>query len=64
MNIKGNELVSIFLILLENEETLDKNQHSVKMKIEKELFNSLSIAEMESLGELYAKKVDVLDKKL
>ena len=64
MDIKGNELVSIFLILAENEEKLDHNQQSVKKKIENELFNCLSIAEMESLGELYAKKVDVLKKKL
>jgi len=64
MNLKGNELVSIFLILVENEDKLDQNQQSVKKKLENELFNYLSIAEMESLGELYAKKVDVLKKKL
>lgn len=64
MNIEGKELISIFLILLKNENNLDQNQHLVKMKIEKELFNCLSIAEMESLGELYEKKVDILEKKL
>jgi len=64
MNLKGNELVSIFLFLVKNEDKLDQNQQSVKKKIENELFNCLSIAEMESLGELYAKKVDVLKKKL
>ncbi|MCD6398175.1 MAG: hypothetical protein J7L71_11615 [Spirochaetaceae bacterium] len=64
MNLKGNELVSIFLFLVQNEDKLDQNQQSVKKKIENELFNCLSIAEMESLGELYAKKVDVLKKKL
>jgi predicted lactoylglutathione lyase len=64
MNIEGNELISIYLFLLKNEEFLDNNQQSVKNKIEKEIFNNLSIEEMESIGELYAKKVDVLGKKL
>ncbi len=64
MNIEGKELISIFLILVKNENILDQNQHLVKMKIEKELFNCLSIDEMETLGELYEKKVDILEKKL
>ena len=64
MNIEGNELVGIYLILIKNEENLDDNQQSVRYKIEKEIFKYLSIEEMESIGELYAKKVDVLGKKL
>ncbi len=64
MNIGGNELIGIYLLLLENEEKLDNNQQSVRFKLEKEIFMHLSIEEMESIGELYAKKVDVLKKKL
>ena len=64
MNFEGNELIDIYLMLINNEEKLDKNQQSVRYKIEKEIFKCLSIEEMESIGELYAKKVDVLGKKL
>ncbi|MCK5201960.1 MAG: hypothetical protein KAR21_26585 [Spirochaetales bacterium] len=64
MNIEGNELIGIYLMLINNEENLDNIQQSVRYKIEKEIFNYLSIEEMESIGELYAKKVDVLGKKL
>lgn len=64
MNIEGNELIGIYLLLINNEEKLDNNQQLIKYKIEKEIFSCLSIEEMESIGELYAKKVDVLGKKL
>ena len=63
MNIEGNELIGIYLLLMNNEEILDNYQQSVRYKIEKEIFSHLSIEEMESIGELYAKKVDVLGKK-
>jgi hypothetical protein len=64
MNIEGNELIGIYLMLIKNEGNLDTNQQLVKYKIEKEIFNYLSIEEIETIGELYAKKVDVLGKKL
>lgn len=64
MDLEGNELVSIYLLLIKNEENLDYNQESVRYKVEKEIFKYLSIEEMETIGELYAKKVDVLRKKL
>lgn len=64
MNIEGNELIGIYLLLLQNEEKLDNNQQSVRYKLEKEIFKHLSIEEIESIGDLYAKKVDVLKKKL
>lgn len=64
MNIEGNELICIYLMLNENERNLDTNQQLVKYKIEKEIFRYLSIEEMETIGELYEKKVDVLGKKL
>ena len=64
MIIKGNELIGIYLMLIKNEDNLDTNQQLVRHKIEKEIFKYLSIEEMETIGELYAKKVDVLGKKL
>ncbi len=64
MRIEGIELISIYLLLINNEDILDFNQQSVRSKIEKEIFKYLSIEEMETIGELYAKKVDVLGKKL
>ena len=63
MNFEGNELIAIYLLLTNNEEKLDNNQQSVRYKIEKEIFKHLSIEEIESIGELYEKKVDVLGKK-
>ena len=63
MTIEGNELISIYLLLIKNETILDKNQQNIKYKMEKEIFSKLSILEMESIGELYDKKVDVLGKK-
>lgn len=63
MNIEGNELIGIYLLLIKNEEILDNYQQSVRYKIEKEIFRYLSIEEMETIGELYGKKVDVLGKK-
>ena len=64
MNIDGNELIGIYMMLIKNEGNLDTNQQLVRYKIEKEIFKYLSIEEMETIGELYAKKVDVLGKKL
>lgn len=64
MNIDGNELIGIYMMLIKNEGNLDSNQQLVSYKIEKEIFKHLSIEEMENIGELYAKKVDVLGKKL
>jgi len=64
MDFEGNELVSIYLLLIKNEENLDNIQQSIRYKVEKEIFKHLSIEEMESIGELYEKKVDVLSKKL
>ncbi len=64
MNIDGNDLIAIYLLLQENDEKLDNLQQSIKYRAEKEIFRYLSIEQMESIGELYAKKVDVLGKKL
>ncbi|MDA3940014.1 MAG: hypothetical protein PF693_12040 [Spirochaetia bacterium] len=64
MNIDGNELIAIYLLLQDNEKKLDNIQQSIKYKAEKEIFKYLSIEEMESIGELYAKKVDVFRKKM
>ncbi len=64
MILQGNELVGIYLLLKENENNLDNTQLSVKTRIEKILFTSLSIEELESLEDLYKKNVDVLGKKL
>ncbi len=61
--LQGNELIGIYLLLVKNESSLDENQQRIKRKIEKILFESLSIEELESIEELYKKNVDVLVKK-
>jgi len=64
MIFDGNDLIAIYILMQKNEEKLDNIQTLIKYKIEKEIFLSLSIEEMETIGELYAKEVDVLGKKL
>lgn len=64
MVFDGNDLIAIYILMQKNEEKLDNIQTLLKYKIEKELFLYLSIEEMETIGELYAKKVDVSGKKL
>ncbi len=63
MTLEGNKLISIYLLLKKNEEDLDLNQQAVVNSMEKEIFSLLSIEEMESIEELYEKKVDILGKK-
>ncbi len=63
MTLEGNKLISIYLLLKRNEENLDLNQQAVINSMEKEIFSLLSIEEMESIEELYKKKVDILGKK-
>ena len=61
--LQGNDLVALYILLLKNESLLDKNQQKIKNRIEKILFECLSIEEIESIEELYKKNVDVLGKK-
>lgn len=61
--LQGNDLVAVYILLLKNESSLDKNQLGIKNRIEKILFECLSIEEIESIEELYKKNVDVLGKK-
>jgi len=62
--LQGKELVAVYLLLKKDDRDLDPAQLSVKNRIEKVLFESLSIEEIESIEELYKKNVDVLGKKL
>ncbi len=62
--LQGKELVAVYLLLKKDDSDLDPAQLSVKNRIEKVLFESLSIEEIESIEELYKKNVDVLGKKL
>ena len=64
MIFDGNDLIAIYILMQKYEESLDKIQTTIKYKIEKEIFSYLSIEEMETIGELYANKVDVPGKKL
>ncbi len=61
--LQGNDLIAVYILLLKNETSLDTNQMGIKNKIEKILFERLSIEEIESIEELYKKNVDVLGKK-
>ncbi len=61
--LHGQDFVAVYLLLLKNESSLDKNQVHVKHRMEKILFERLSIEEIESIEDLYKKNVDVLGKK-
>ena len=49
MEIKREELISLFLLLSRNETFLDVQLQALKIRIEKELYTFMSIAELEEI---------------
>lgn len=60
MNLTNREIVGIYLLLEKNEEKVDKDLQKLKNRIERFLFEHISIEEMEHLEEKYRRKIDVL----
>ena len=50
ITLSKDELVGIYLLLRQKEEELTKHLYSLQFRIEKELYNNLSIEEIENLS--------------
>ena len=60
LTLSGNDLVGIYLLLKENESALDTRMNNVLIRIEKCLFENLSIQEFEQLDILYSQDKNIL----
>ncbi|MFO7850493.1 MAG: hypothetical protein R6V67_11075 [Spirochaetia bacterium] len=63
MDLTDRQMVGLYLFLQNREEELDDTLFSLYTKIQKILKEELSIEEMETLDQLYAKKVDIFKQK-
>jgi hypothetical protein len=61
VRIDGRELVGLFLFLRERESELDPQTNAALVRMERYLYERLSIEQFEQLRKLYEKGVDVLD---
>jgi hypothetical protein len=63
ISLNGKQAVALYLLLQKHEDELDPNLQLLFHRIQKDLFTTLSIEEMESLEDLYKNKIDVLEKR-
>lgn len=62
MELGDRETVALYLFLQKREDELDDTLFTLFTKIQKRLYEELSIEEMESIEDLYQKKVDILNR--
>jgi len=55
LEVEGDDLVGLYVMLKRQEEELDWSMNALLNRVERELFRHLSIEEMESLEERYAR---------
>ncbi len=60
MELTNREIVGVYLLLEKNEEKVDKDLQKLKDRVERFLFEHISIEDMEDLEEKYHRKIDVL----
>lgn len=60
IDLSNREIVGLYLVLSKQEEDLDLNLQMLANRIEKYLFDKISIQELEKLEELYKRGIDVL----
>jgi hypothetical protein len=60
VRVNGQQLVGLFLFLRQRESELDTPTSAVLVRLERYLYERLSIEELEKLPNLYEKGVDVL----
>lgn len=53
VEIKGNELIGLYLFLRKHQDELDTNLSVLLTKIEKQLYSTLSIKDFENLEPIY-----------
>ena len=63
ITLTSKELTGMYLYLKENQESLDTVLDSLLHRIEKELYQYVSIGELEGLREKYNRGFDILAKK-
>jgi hypothetical protein len=57
MNFKGDEIVAIYLALIEQEDKLDRFQLSTLERLRSSLYGNLSVEQMENLVESYSARL-------
>jgi hypothetical protein len=62
VQLTPKEIVGLFIFLRRNEANLDPILVSMKNRLERVLFESLTLEEFDTLEELYASDVDVLSR--
>lgn len=50
MDLSAEEKRSLYIFLRENDSSLDKTLYSLKYRLEKELFNIMTIEEIQKIG--------------
>ncbi len=60
ITLNNREIVGLFLLLSEHEEALDINMQKLENKLEKFIYDKISIQQLEKLGSLYRQGIDVL----
>jgi hypothetical protein len=55
LKVEGDDVVGLYVMLKRQEEELDWSMNALLNRVERELFRHLSIEEMESLEERYAR---------
>ena len=61
--LKGKQIIALYLLLQKHEEELDGTLKPLFHTLQRNLFEELSIEEIESLEDLYKNKIDVLEKR-
>ena len=59
----GKQIIALYLLLQKHEDELDSTLKPLFHTLQKDLFEELSIEEIESLEDLYKNKIDVLEKR-
>lgn len=62
MTVEGLEAMGLYLFLKEREDGLDENLSRILVRLEKRVYDTLSLDELARLPDLYAKRVNVFDR--
>lgn len=57
MDLKGDEIIALYLALVEQEDKLDYFQQAVLERLRSSLYSSLSVEQMEDLVETYSARL-------
>ncbi len=60
ITLSKTELIKVYLLLKKNEKEIDNILYSLQNRIERALYNHLSIEEIENISNLSQKDIDVL----